>query len=44
MMTFILAVLTFILAIPGMVISRVNNEGSVTNLLQTSFYDLLWYI
>ena len=24
--------------------STVNNEGSVTNLLQTSFYDLLWYL
>ena len=25
-------------------ISRVNNEGSVTNLMQTSFYGLLWYL
>ena len=24
--------------------SRVNNEGSVTNLMQTSFYGLLWYL
>ena len=24
--------------------SRVNNEGSVTNLLQTSCYGLLWYL
>ena len=24
--------------------SRVNNEGSVTNLMQTSFYGLVWYL
>ena len=24
--------------------SRVNNEGSVTNLVHTSFYGLLWYL
>ena len=23
---------------------KVHNEGSVTNLLQTSFYGLLWYL
>ena len=26
------------------IFSRVNNEGSVTNLMQTSFYGLLWYL